>query len=123
MIRIKFDRDSVCIGDDIYSHTESFDVDETMSVDSFINFLYSMPYVIASISGGEATWILQLRKDIHFYIDIAVFAQQWSSVKYISHYTTIGEITKYYGSMEFYAKYLRQIDPDVVYNNLKELRF
>ena len=89
MIKIKFNRDSVCLDDDINSHETSFDVDEKMTIDDFIGLLYSKSN-IARIAGGEATWILQLRS--------------------------------IYNSSEFYAKYLGQKDPEVVYNNLKQLR-
>ena len=62
MIRVKFDRDSVCMGDDIESHEIYLDVDEKMTIDDFIKYLYSKSEnVIARISGGKATWILQLK--------------------------------------------------------------
>ena len=122
LVKIKFDRDSVCLGDDIDSHNVSFDVDEEMTIDDFIKFLYSKAN-IARIGGGEATWILQLRNG-RFYIDIAVFAEQWNTVKYFSTtFFTTGEIIKIYNSNEFFAKYLGQKDPEMVYDNLKELRF
>ena len=121
MVEIKFDRDSVCLGDDINSHEISFDVDEKMTIDDFIGFLYSKTS-IARIAGGEATWILQLRSG-HFYIDIAVFAEQWNSVKYFSTpFDTIDQMIRIYNSNDFFAKYLGQKDPEVVYNDLKQLR-
>ena len=122
LAKIMFDRDSVCLGDDINSHNVSFDVDEKMTIDDLIKFLYSGAN-IARIGGGEATWILQLRNG-HFYMDIAVFAEQWNSVKYFSTpFSTIGEFIKIYHSNQFYAKYLGQKDPEAVYNSLKDLRF
>jgi len=123
-MEIKFDRDSVCMGDDIESHAVSFDINEEMSIEEFIDFLYKKSNVIAKISGGKATWVLQLKSE-GFYIDIAVFAQQMNYVKYLSRFqnklTRIGEVTKFRNSTQFFAKYLGQKDPNEVYKNLQEL--
>jgi len=118
MIKIKFDRDSVCMADDIESHAVSFDVDENISIDDFISILYSKQNAIARIGGGKATWILQLING-SFHIDIAIFAEQWDTAKYLDFNSTIDEIIKYYDSIEFFAKYLAQKDPEIVYNTLK----
>ena len=125
MIKLKFNRDSVCMADDMEDHAVFFDVDEKISVDDLVQFLYSKPNVIPGISGGKATWILQI-KNGHFYRDIAVFAEQWDSVKYISNtglFTSIGEIISFYNPTEFFARYLGQKDPEDIYNIFKELRF
>ena len=123
MVEIKFDRDSVCMGDDVESHAVSFEIDEKMPIDDLIKFLYSKHNVIARISGGKATWILQLKHG-DFYMDIAVFAEQWNSVKRLSSsFDTIGQVIEFYNSCNFFGKYLAQKDPEAVYNILKELRF
>ena len=122
MIKINFNRDSVCMGDDIEDHNISFEVDEQMSIDDFVKFLYSNLNAIARISGGKATWILQIRFNEYYYRDIAIFAEQWKSVKCFDFYKTIGEIVKQYKPKYFYAKYLGQSDPEDVYNNLLKLR-
>ena len=121
MIKIKFDRESVCMGDDIGSHETFFDVDEKMTINEFIGFLYSKPNIFPKISGGKATWILQIEKE-NFYRNIAVFAQQWKTAKYLNSNLTIGEIIRFKNPTSFYAKYLAQKDPENVYNSLKELK-
>jgi len=125
-MEIKFDRNSACMGDDIESHAVSFDINEEMSIEEFIKFLYKKPNVIAKISSGKATWILQLKNE-DSYIDIAVFTEQMNYIKYFSKFqnqlTKIGEIAKVFNSTQFFAKYLGQKDPDEVYKNLQELIF
>ena len=123
MIKINFNRDSVCIGDDIEDHYISFEVDEKISIDDFVKILYSDLNAIARIGGGKATWILQIRYNEYYYRDIAIFAEQWDSVKCFDFYKTIGEIVKHYKPKYFYAKYLEQRNPEEVYNNLQKLRF
>ena len=122
-MEIKFDRDSVCMGDDIESHAISFDINEEMSIEEFIDFLYKKHNVIAKINGGKATWVLQLKNE-DFYIDIAVFAEQMDYVMYLSRFknqlTRIGEVIKFFNSTQFFAKYLGQKDPEEVYNNLQD---
>ena len=123
MIKINFNRDSVCLGDDINDHFISFEVDEKMSVDNLVKFLYTNLNAIARIGGGKATWVLQIRhKEHNYYRDIAVFAEQWNSVKCLDFHKTIGEIVKYYKPKLFYAKYLGQMDPEDAYNYLQKLR-
>jgi len=122
MIKINFDRDSVCMGDDIEDHYISFEVDEKMPIEGFIKFLYSNLNAIARIGGGKATWLLQIRFNEYYYRDIAIFAEQWDCVKCFDFYNTIGEIVKQYKPKFFYAKYLAQRDPEDVYNNLQKLR-
>jgi len=119
MIKIKFDRDSVCMADSMRSHTLSFDVDDKISIDDFIGILYAKYNAIANIGGGRATWILQIKIESS-YEDIALFAEQWDSAKCFSNSLfTIEEIIKYYNSTDFYAKYLAQQDPETVYNTMK----
>ncbi|MCL2061399.1 MAG: hypothetical protein FWH03_02080 [Firmicutes bacterium] len=122
MISIKFDRDSVCMGDDCKSHAVSLEVDEKMTVDCLISLLYSKPNAIAKISGGKATWILQI-KNGEYYIDLAVFTEQWKSAKLLKDlFATVGEIVDFYKPTEFFAKYLAQKNPNKVYKSLEMLR-
>jgi len=118
MIRIYFDRDSVCMADDIESHAISFDVDEQISIDDFISILYVKQNAIARIGGGNATWILQLKTD-SIYKDIAVFTEQCDTARYFFNlFNTIGEMVIYFSSVDFYTKYLAQKDPEIVYNTM-----
>jgi len=122
MISLHFNRDSVCAGDDCASHRQTFEIDEKTSINDFINFLESTPDpqhlgIIAKISGGEATWILQIKNENGAH-NTAVFAQQWETCKNLVSAATIGEVVETYNSNEFYAKYLAQKSPDEVYEDL-----
>lgn len=122
MVSLSFNRDSVCMGDDCVSHLKTFEVEEQMSINEFINFLKSAPDpqhagIIASIKGGKATWVLQVKNEGGSH-NVAVFAEQWETCKNLVAVDTIGEVINAYNSDKFFAKYLAQKDPDEVYENL-----
>ena len=120
MNKIKIDRDSVYIGDDIESHAKSFEVDYKMSINDFVNFLHSVRYIDC---GRECTWILQIRNDKNYYRDIAIFANNGKFVKILDFYEIIDDVIKHYNPKFFYIKFLGEKDPEVVYNCLQKLRF
>lgn len=57
-MKILVDRTSVCIGDDVLPHNMEFDVDETMTVQDFFEFLKKERY-LPSIQGNDVAWELR----------------------------------------------------------------
>ena len=59
-MKIRVDRDSVCMGDDVLSHEIEFDVSEDMTVKDFFGFLEKERY-LPSIQGHNVAWELHNR--------------------------------------------------------------
>ena len=59
-MKIRVDRDSVCMGDDVLSHEIEFDVSEDMTVKDFFGFLEKERY-LPSIQGNNVAWELHNR--------------------------------------------------------------
>ena len=59
-MKIRVDRDSVCMGDDVLSHEIEFDVLEDMTVKDFFGFLEKERY-LPSIQGNNVAWELHNR--------------------------------------------------------------
>ena len=59
-MKIRVDRDSVCMGDDVLPHETEFDVPEDMTVKDFFDFLEKEGY-LPSIQGNNVAWELHNR--------------------------------------------------------------
>ena len=59
-MKIRVDRNSVCMGDDVLSHETEFDVPEDMTVKDFFDFLEEERY-LTSIQGNDVAWELRNR--------------------------------------------------------------
>ena len=116
MIKIEFDRDSVYVGDDIENHSCSFEVDEKLSINEFINILHSKRYINC---GREWPWLLQIKKDDNYYRNIALFAKEGKIIKILGSCKTIGEIVNNYKTKLFYAKFLAVENLEEAYNFVK----
>lgn len=57
-MKIRVDRTSVCMGDDVLPHNMEFNVDETMTVQDFFVFLEKERY-LPSIQGNDVAWELR----------------------------------------------------------------
>jgi|GEM_PF-963618 len=132
-ISIILDRDSVCMADDCFSHKKTIDVNKKMKLKDFILYFLKLPVektytekglieksieVFPHISGGNATWILKIRKEYKDICNIAIIAQQWEEPKLLVDNVQIGELVADYNSNEFFMKYLCQTDPEEIYNEL-----
>ncbi len=75
-------------------------------------------HYLAMISGGLATWIL--RTDDLDGTPIAVIAQQWRDPKFlVPESSSILEMVRDRDSPSAYLEYHCQIDPDLVFNALR----
>lgn len=110
-IHIILDRDSVCAGDDVYSHSAEFDMDSGATITDLLKKVRKIGF-LALIQGGKATWVISDTRT-----EIAVIAQQWSSPKFlIDENTEICDLNMNGDAVKFYFKYFTQQDPEIVYN-------
>lgn len=75
---VRIDRDSVCAGDDTEPHDRVVAADPNQRLSTFIESL-RRDGVLASIRGGEATWLIE--SSAHPSTAIGVCAQQWSQAR------------------------------------------
>ncbi|MFC4453482.1 hypothetical protein [Deinococcus sonorensis] len=117
-----FDRDSVAMGDDAEGHQclLVFTRDAPLSV-----FLGApIHQVLASISGGHATWVIQLHELLVApsppdagrvrVTDVAVVAEQRTAPRLLVPDAPVSQV----GTGTLFAVYLAQQDPDEVYTAL-----
>lgn len=113
---IRFDRSSVCMGDDCVNHSEEIEIDGNTVLSMFIKCYISKR--LAFISGGKATWVLRVKDTNMTYKNIAVMAQQWSDAKLLVHDYRLKELAANNEVLELFALYRQQEDPDAVYSQL-----
>ena len=63
-MKIRVDRDSVCMGDDVLPHEVEFEVPEDMTVKDFFDFL-EMERYLPSVQGNNVAWELRNRNGEH----------------------------------------------------------
>lgn len=109
------DRDSVCAGDDCESHARSFAAPLHATALELIQ-LAATSCPLASISGGNATWIAEAGG--YGGKPIAVVAQQWAAPRLLVPSTaTVESIFDGHEAILFF-KYWRQVDPMAVFEAL-----
>ena len=110
------DRDSVCAGDDCEPHEAKVFVSHDSSV---VEFLASALRVspLASISGGEATWLIDTAGPGNGCI--GVIAQQWTAPKLLIPETTTIEALFGEKTPTVFFRYWCQADPEAVFEALK----
>ena len=59
-MKIRVDRDSVCMGDDVLPHEVEFEVPDDMTVKDFFGFLEKERY-LPSVQGNNVAWELRNR--------------------------------------------------------------
>ena len=59
-MKIRVDRDSVCMGDDVLPHETEFEIPEDMTVKEFFDFLEKKCY-LPSVQGNNVAWELRNR--------------------------------------------------------------
>jgi hypothetical protein len=111
-IKLSVQRDSVCAADDVGApHSESVSIKPDSSLAEFLQIIQRMGY-LAQISGGRATWIVELDRPV------AVMAQQWKSPQFlIDPETRIADCAKL--DRPLFFRYRCQANPSVIFNCLK----
>jgi hypothetical protein len=110
-------RDSVCAGDDCDAPHEMILSVRDESLRSITNHLLGSRY-LASIAGGEATWILQT--DDHAGLPLAVLAQQWPQLRYlVDADSPILDYVQSDANPHLYLRYWCQVDPERVFECLQ----
>ena len=110
-------RDSVAAGDDIDApHGCSFSFPDAMRVMEVIGRIVAAGY-LARISGGKATW------SVVSGFPIAVIAQQWTQPRPVCWpEVEVSELETRNGVIQLHFNYHTQIDPDIVFEVLRNLR-
>ncbi|MFC4455173.1 hypothetical protein [Deinococcus sonorensis] len=123
-VHVAFDRQSVSMGDDAEEHWRLLVFDQDVPLSALLE--ERIHRVLASIQGGQATWLFQVHHPIEAPIhhgqdvpawsdrvrvtDVAVVAQQWSTPQLLCPDFPVSWI----GEGTLYARYLAQRDPDEV---------
>lgn len=109
LLTVVADRDSVCAGDDIDPHRATFVLPPTATVSELVAAA-RRACPLASIAGGQATWLIDVGVPARC---IGVIAQQWPSPRFVvddgSASTLFGD-----GARLVYFRYRLQADPDAV---------
>jgi len=109
-------RDSVCAGDDCNAPHELAWPNPEVPLGQLAAELICRHY-LASIAGGQATWIL------HGLRPLAVLAQQWSEPRFLVDASTpVSAYLKRETPPHLNLEYRCQVDPDAVFNCLREGR-
>ncbi len=106
-------RDSVCAGDDCDApHEWKLDAPGNMTLRAFLDACLARRY-LASISGGEATWVLESTRPL------AVLAQQWAGPRFLAApESPLLSLVDPAANPHLNFRYRRQADPDQVFESL-----
>ena len=110
-------RDSVCAGDDCDAPHETVLSDDANDSLRRVQDRLLAAHYLASISGGNATWIL--RTESASGRPLAVFAQQWTQPRFLIDPDLLARsYIDPKAKPHLYLDYLCQIDPDIVFDCL-----
>lgn len=111
-LKIKIDRDSVHPADDLFSHEKTIQFPTSGTILEFLTLVNHPPY-LPSISGDQATWIIDLLGPQENCL--GVVAQQWQQPKLtIPLATPITDLITSQHST-FFFRYWCQADPEKVF--------
>lgn len=125
LLHLPFSRDSVSMGDDssMQGHWRLLTFEEDLPMSTLLG--PPIHRVLASIQGGQATWVLQLHEPLAApakpnagrmrVTDVAVVAQQWFAPRLLVPDFPVSQA----GGATLFALYLAQLDPEQVYDTLK----
>ncbi|MDE2421724.1 MAG: hypothetical protein KGO49_11170 [Gammaproteobacteria bacterium] len=117
-LTITTDRDSVCAGDDCRSHNAEFSIKSSCTIIELLKAAWQTS-PLASISGGKATWLIDISSNIGEWMCIGVMAEQWTHPRLtIPEETTVEELFKDQ-KLSLYFRYWCQIDPEIVYESVR----
>ena len=112
-LELTVDRDSVCAGDDIESHQQSFLIRQDYTLAQTLAAVLKSKY-LPQVAGGCATWIVESDRPL------AVVAQQWPSPEFlVSPESRSIDCTAPKPCRSLFFRYWCQADPTVVVNCLK----
>lgn len=115
-LRVRVNRDSVALGDDIESHEQVFELYDIGDVADLVRELAAR-YRLPEIVDGRATWCLYSAGPI------AVIAQEWPAPRMLSRAPrTLDECDVVDGTLHAHISYLAQADPDVACSLLDDVR-
>ena len=126
LLHLPFSRNSVSMGDDssMQGHWSLLTFEEDLPMSTLLG--PPIHRVLASIQGGQATWVLQLHEPLAAPVkpnagrmrvtDVAVVAQQWPTPRLLVPDFPVSQA----GSSTLFALYLAQLDPQRVYDTLKD---
>ena len=112
-ITVVVDHDSVCAGDDGESHLTSFSVSASTTIAEFLQLLKSARY-LASIQGGNATWLIECIAHNEKRC-IGVVAQQWSTSQLLIPRDTLLVDLRSGSELLLSFRYRAQADPSDVF--------
>lgn len=114
-MEIRIDRDSVHPGDDTESHAATLRVEPTATIGEFLETVRRMAF-LPSISGGEATWIIDCAGAGG--ASIGVIAEQWTAPRLtIPADTPLAAVLPVTGGGVFF-RYWCQASPESVLSSL-----
>ena len=125
LLHLPFSRDSVSMGDDssMQGHWRLLTFEEDLPMSTLLG--PPIHRVLASIQGGQATWVLQLHEPLAAPVkpnagrmrvtDVAVVAQQWPAPRLLVPDFPVSRA----GGGTLFALYLAQLDPEHVYDTLQ----
>ncbi|NTY00082.1 hypothetical protein [Deinococcus sp. JMULE3] len=124
LLHVAFDRDSVSMGDDSEAHWRLLMFEENLPLSAVLG--RPIFRVLASVPGGQATWLIELREDLRApqrsaagepdrpglvrVTPLAVVAQQWSAPRLLHADVPISRLM----GATLYARSLGRQDPDGV---------
>jgi hypothetical protein len=117
-MKIKLTRTSVCAADDVDApHAKAMTVPDDIPLDELARIVQK-DYIPMNIAGGKATWSLVATEPL------AVLAQQWRDPKLVwQFHLDLAALKGEDGSVRLHVNYHVQVDPDIVLEVLRELRF
>ncbi|MES2461968.1 MAG: hypothetical protein V4671_15395 [Armatimonadota bacterium] len=114
---VLIDRDSVCAGDDTEPHQTDLRISPSATIADLLALVAQRHY-LASISGGKATWLIEvpgLPKSV-----IGVAAQQWNAPRLlIPSATPLSVLFPTDRKPSLFFRYWLQSDPDLVFSHLQ----
>lgn len=115
-MKLKISRGSVCAGDDVESHDRLLDLADVDTLEALVAKVRAA-YPLPQIDGGRATWCLASRRPV------AVFAQQWSEPRMVSsNMQNVLASATFDGVVHLHFTYFAQIDPEMAFAVLRQLR-
>ncbi|BBN95606.1 hypothetical protein DEIGR_100932 [Deinococcus grandis] len=121
LLHVAFDRESVSLGDDSEAHWRLLMFEENLPLSAVLD--RPIFRVLASVPGGQATWLLELREDLRTpqrsaageldrpgvvrVTPLAVVAQQWSAPRLLHADVPVSRLM----GATLHARYLGRQDP------------
>jgi hypothetical protein len=110
-VQLRLDRDSVHAGDDTVAHATVIEIEPWRKLRTVISDVVSTRHYLASIIGGEATWIVEGAPG---HLALAVVAQQWDEPVLLVRNRAIER----FGELLYFA-YLAQVAANEILERLR----